>query len=333
MSVYKYLTAESGVRLLRTLELRITPPAEFNDPFELRAPVGSMITEEYMDSKILDGASDAAVAELATQLTAVFGTVLSQSEIGELASSFVTPLSSRAQQRLVSKITRRMPQFSAAQLTHMQASAQAAFPTLLQQGRAAMAEHVPMLNETLRRGFSERLPPKLGVLCLSRSANQALMWAHYADSHKGMLIEFDDTHSAFSRRRSDQDEFGFLRPVAYSATRPELNMQVLEADQLFEVFALTKADQWRYEEEVRLIWPLDSADRTISTPAGVISLLSCPQSAIRSVTLGCKATDATLEAVRDVVRSRTEMAHISIRKARLHDIAFELIYDDVSASE
>jgi hypothetical protein len=330
MSVYKYVTAEGGLRLLRTLELRITPPAEFNDPFELRSPVGSMVTEEYMDSKILDGAPEAALAEVATRLTPLFGSVLSQSEIGELASSFVTPLSSRAQQRLASKISRGIPQFSGAQLMKIQASGRAAFPTLLRQARAAMAAQIPTLNEALRRSFSEKLPPKLGVLCLSRSANQALMWAHYADSHKGILIEFDDTHSTFNRRRSDQDEFGFLRPVSYANIRPELNMQAVESDEIFEVFALTKADQWRYEEEVRLIWPLDAADRTISTPAGAVSLLSCPASAVRSVTLGCKASDNTLATVRDLVRSRPEMAHISIRKARLHDIAFELIYDEVS---
>jgi hypothetical protein len=333
MSVYKYMAAEGGLRLLRTSQIRITPPAQFNDPFELRPPVAAMVTEEYMDVLIAEGAPSTAIAELATQLTPRFGSFLSSNEVRELASSFINPLGASAQKSLVRKIRRGIPQFSAAKLTELQKLSRAQFPILLQQGRAQMAQPVAMMNAMLKRGFSETLPSALGVLCLTRDSNQALMWAHYADSHKGLLIEFDDAHATFNRRRSDQDEFGYLRPVAYSKVRPELNMKVVDADEVFDVFALTKAHQWAYEKEVRLIWPLRDADRTTDTAAGVISLLACPASAIKSVTLGCKASDETVSAVRDLLRSRDDMAHVKLRKARLHEIAFELIYDELSASE
>jgi hypothetical protein len=333
MSVYKYMGAAGGLRLLDRLELRITPPAEFNDPFELRPPVGTLITAEQLDSQIVKGAPAAAIEELATRLAEGLGGALGETEIQELASSLICPLEKSTQKRLVSKLARRIPQFSASKLLRMQRSAREMFPTLLAQARAAIAEQVPMVNAMLKRDVFDVLPSKLGVLCFSRNANEPLMWAHYADSHRGLLIEFDESHPTFSRRQGGHDDFGYPRPVSYSNVRPELNIHALDADQVFETFALTKAEQWKYEEEVRLILPLQRADRTVASPVGVISLLTCPAAAIRSVTLGCKASDDTLAAVRDLVRSRTETSHISIRRARLHDIAFELIYEDVSASD
>jgi hypothetical protein len=330
MSVYKYMGAAGGLRLLDSLELRITPPSEFNDPFELRPPVGALITAEQLDSQIVKGAPAAAIEELANRLAEGLGGALGESEIQELASSLIFPLEKSAQKRLVSKLARRIPQFSAPKLLRLQRSAQEMFPTLLTQARAAIAEQVPTVNAMLKRNVFDVLPSKLGVLCFSRSDKDALMWAHYGDSHKGLLIEFDENALTFNRRQGGDDDLGFLRPVTYSKVRPELNIHALDADQVFETFALTKAEQWKYEEEVRLILPLQRADRTVATPKGVISLLTCPAAAIRSVTLGCKASDDTLAAVRDVVRSRSEMSHVSIRKARLPDIAFELIYDEVS---
>lgn len=31
----------------------------------------------------------------------------------------------------------------------------------------------------------------VGVLCLSESSEQTLLWAHYADGHRGVCVEFD----------------------------------------------------------------------------------------------------------------------------------------------
>ena len=103
-------------------------------------------------------------------------------------------------------------------------------------------------------------------------------------------------------------------------------MRILGGDDAFEVFALTKASQWGYEEEVRLIWPLMFADTTVETPSGPIGLLSFPSSSVVSVTLGCKASEQTLNEVRRVLRSRSDTAHIAVRQAQLDETAFELNY-------
>ncbi|NKK82626.1 DUF2971 domain-containing protein [Rhizobium leguminosarum bv. viciae] len=49
-----------------------------------------------------------------------------------------------------------------------------------------------------------------GLLCMSTTWQEPLLWSHYADKHKGMCLGFDvdDTH---------------WEPARYRAARPSLN--------------------------------------------------------------------------------------------------------------
>jgi len=327
MSAYKYMTSEGCTRFLRSWNLRITPPADFNDPFELRPPVERVFTEDYVDEQFREAAPQMAITDLTEQLTPTLGAVLTKQEITDMVTCMVTPPDATTQARVLQNLERKIPRFSRANFVQIQKQLQAQWPSLMQQARDLASTQLPKINSLVKQGITEKLPAMLGVLCLSRNSNQPLMWAHYADSHRGLMVEFDDAHPTFNRKRSTDDDFGYLRPISYSKLRPELTMQTFDGDNAFEVFALTKADQWKYEEESRLIWPLKFADEIVETPSGPISLLSCPPSAVVSVTLGCKASEETLNGVRDALRNRADTAHIGIRKARLDDVAFELIYD------
>jgi hypothetical protein len=41
------------------------------------------------------------------------------------------------------------------------------------------------------------LDSKYGILSLSETHDNLLMWAHYADHHRGFVIQFDETHPFF----------------------------------------------------------------------------------------------------------------------------------------
>jgi len=53
----------------------------------------------------------------------------------------------------------------------------------------------------------------MGMLCLSGKWDNTLMWSHYADDHRGFMIEFSGEDPFFN--------FGFGK-VVYSAERPLL---------------------------------------------------------------------------------------------------------------
>lgn len=329
VSAYKYMTSEGGIRFLRSWCLRITPPADFNDPFELRPQIQQVFTEEYLDVQFQAAVPQMAITELTEQLTPTLGAILTQEEITDMVTYMVTPPDANTHSRVLENLERKIPRFSRATFAQLQQQVKSQWPTLMQQARELAATHLPRINSIVKHELTEELSAKLGVLCFSRNANQPLMWAHYADSHKGLMFEFDTAHPTFNRKRSADDDFGCLRPVSYSKVRPEMTMPSLDGDNAFEIFALTKADQWSYEEEIRLIWPLKFSDKTVDTPLGPIGLLSCPSSAVLSVTLGCKASERTLNEVRQALRSQPDTAHITVRKAQLDETAFELNYYDI----
>ena len=128
-------------------------------------------------------------------------------------------------------------------------------PELLDAVRAAAHDQkflVPGLYRLLEPGVLEHaslaidgfLNQSVGVLCLSEVRDSILMWGHYTDNHYGFVLGFDSKHSFFSKRRGDQDEFGFLRRVDYQRNRPN----VILSDTSSPAWCQRKSDQWAYQK-------------------------------------------------------------------------------------
>lgn len=84
----------------------------------------------------------------------------------------------------------------------------------------------------------------VGVLSLSANDCNILLWSHYAAGHTGLCLKFIATsHTPF---------FGRALPVSYSPTYPEINV-LSSPDKQIDAFLLTKAKDWGYEEEWRII--------------------------------------------------------------------------------
>lgn len=93
-----------------------------------------------------------------------------------------------------------------------------------------------------------------GIISFSKNGDDPLLWAHYAERHQGGCIGFDIDHPPFLYMKARD----FLVDVVYTNERSVFyhhphdddgfRSQVLAA-------AKTKADVWRYENEVRAILP------------------------------------------------------------------------------
>jgi hypothetical protein len=53
----------------------------------------------------------------------------------------------------------------------------------------------PELSDELQRGISKMCNETYGVLCCTELECDLVMWSHYAQQHKGFVMEFDWTHS------------------------------------------------------------------------------------------------------------------------------------------
>lgn len=85
---------------------------------------------------------------------------------------------------------------------------------------------------------------KTGVYCVSERNDDILMWAHYADHHRGVCLEFD----------SGAAEMIEAQRVIYAKDRPAIDQfRDTNVQEKMEKALLTKSSHWSYEQEWRIV--------------------------------------------------------------------------------
>jgi hypothetical protein len=92
----------------------------------------------------------------------------------------------------------------------------------------------------------QELSTNNGLICFSRTWRNPVMWAHYADNHKGICLGFEVN-----------DEF--LREVDYVPERPSPPKNLDEAFMMSLLYS--KFSHWRYEQEMRVYVKLDKGSK------------------------------------------------------------------------
>ncbi len=94
-----------------------------------------------------------------------------------------------------------------------------------------------------------------GIVSLTETKDNLLMWSHYAEKHKGYIVEFDSTHEFFNAKYATLSNpySGKTQRVLYRKERlNEVKNQFMEP-------YFHKSDEWVYEKEHRLLLPLHLA--------------------------------------------------------------------------
>lgn len=115
-------------------------------------------------------------------------------------------------------------------------------------------EYNQEINERIEAGIrnafteiKEKLYKGKGIASFSSKNNDILMWAHYADGHKGFCLEFDTSFEPFKKALK----------VDYSDDIPALNVNLITSDGISTKeatrFLTTKYECWKYEDEYRVI--------------------------------------------------------------------------------
>lgn len=128
---------------------------------------------------------------------------------------------------------------------------------------------------------------KVGVLSLSEKSDDILMWSHYADCHKGICLEFSTSQPSFLQK---------AQPVDYCDEFPSLNLHDIVVNEVLRTTAqwiLTKARQWAYEKEWRVL--------DFETGPGPKVF---PPESLTGVVLGCRISDKDRERVSSWLQSR-----------------------------
>ncbi|MFQ1715350.1 DUF2971 domain-containing protein [Aeromonas veronii] len=127
-------------------------------------------------------------------------------------------------------------------------------------------------NRTIIRNIFNLLNAS-GVISLSETQRNILMWAHYANEHKGLCIGYKQNplEISASQRRSNHEIYYKLHKVNYDTSRYDPINDELDNESVIrwvnsvaKKVLTTKSDEWIYEKEHRYIHPISDCDYILS---------------------------------------------------------------------
>lgn len=271
--VFKYCDSH-GVDILRNLELKITPPDQFNDPFEFTPRVTCSSPRQHI-KRLLNNKAE---------MRDMF---LEQKREGSFTGSY-------------RDFKRRLHTSRGIFLSNL-------------------IEKMPKMNAEFQAGFSDSVSRDMGVLCLSSRPYSIVMWGHYADKHRGIVIGFDRSWEVFHEKR------GF-KPVDYVDERPiwDTFRSRRELDSIDRVI-FTKNKEWEYEAELRQLFLLEGLTKRPLKDRTIGYFKPVPPEVIRSVRLGVRCPPERASEISSILRA-PQFAHVETSKSSLHATKYFLEY-------
>jgi hypothetical protein len=270
MNLFKFTTASIAQDILTSLSIRFTPPGEFNDIFEVSPYIDLFTSGTLLDLSLKGLQSEHGQAEYLASIKTSYDGLASEVKalmtFGQYLSFVADILKLPDVQETMRILFRGLPKLMS-----------------------------DLINPAIKNGVNDAL----GFLCLGGHPFSELMWAHYADSHKGVALIFFESHDFFQQADHPGRELRKPRKVVYSDTRPVfddlLAMQMTEElnTKLQESIFFTKSSAWSYEAEIRCIRSLHEADFTKVLPTGATGhFFTFPADALQGIVFGSRCSEA-----------------------------------------
>jgi hypothetical protein len=151
-------------------------------------------------------------------------------------------------------------------------------------------------TEWFSKHFIESNLDKFGICSLTSKYDNLLMWALYADGHKGYCVGLDVEviKNKIIGLADNENTVLDIHKIDYFPQIPKINffesmLSVHSDDDIIKLLS-TKSDEWQYEDEYRLtLWE------------HVNQVLNLPREMIKSVYLGCNISDKNQERILSIL--------------------------------
>jgi hypothetical protein len=165
------------------------------------------------------------------------------------------------------------------------------------------------------RETKETLNESKGLICLSKSWENPLLWGHYAERHTGLALGFDVSDALVS-------EVIYAKKPEVIPVDAKTNQPALD-EKLVNRLLRTKFHDWRYEKEMRLFVELDHETRE----SGRYFYDFSPEFALRAVILGPQC-EVPIASVRAVVKGYKPS--VAVTQARIAFSSFRVVENKVA---
>jgi hypothetical protein len=187
---------------------------------------------------------------------------------------------------------------------------------------ARMKAEVPDAAKRHQDQFGSDLEKHTRIICLSQRNDGILMWAHYADRHKGFVVGFNS-----DLLRRNHSHSGFYK-VSYNLERPVVpHPYVAPPDKNQLIPAVSqKSPEWAYEEEWRLLVHMSHLrrDRDLGNPNMYLPILP---NAIDQVIFGSRCSDTLVSKIDAVLNSTPELKGVRRFRAHLDPKLFRILVE------
>ena len=144
--------------------------------------------------------------------------------------------------------------------------------------------------------FADIAGKRFGVSCFSDNPDDILMWSHYADKHRGMVIGFEGKTFGPYLYKADYDHERHEYHPVFTTGRSDAIINTLRR----------KSKHWKYEAESRLIIPwIDCVKETHKDKdtGNTVDLWfhQVDPCAVRRVIVGAKVSPAFIDDIRAVI--------------------------------
>jgi len=186
-----------------------------------------------------------------------------------------------------------------------------------------------------------------GIICFAENCDCLLMWAHYANSHKGILIELDTIGSGNAIHPFFEKEIDAkyppnqlktdIKPVFYptdskrvciaSVPKANLTMKLLCHSKIHS--ALFKSKEWAYEKEHRMF--LNYAKLANIITKEKMHFIRIPEEVISKIYIGCRAEnkDEIINNFTEAKKAKPKLEHVKLFESVLDETDFKVNYEEI----
>ena len=146
------------------------------------------------------------------------------------------------------------------------------------------------INNTIKECLYKSIN-EFRILCLSRNYNDILMWSHYAEGHRGFVLQFDTKALLENFKQPPQEVF-------YPPNKSFPSIKDFNEKNCVHMFLITKSSQWEYEEEWRILMHIEDKDN----PEEKGKSYKFKNGLITGIILGCEMKDRKKEKISELIR-------------------------------
>ena len=293
MEIYKYTSLNSAVSILKSGGVALSNPKDFNDPNDC-----SFVQDNKDKAKIEKLVTDYFTYKVVSELVS-----LNKLKLNKSSKAILSGLQKEinAMKWLLERnpYFNRIPGFN-----------------LLAKMLGSKSKDLDVLIARAKKGFQDKIDKAVKktkesalISCFSKRNNSILMWSHYANSHKGVCIEYERPESIDFKDVEYKNSRPFIK--MYKAVSHDIALDILQKketdDEITSYLKETldpffiKSTDWSYEEEVRCLYSRTKLPDNISYDGKRYILdIGYP----KAIYIGCKAAGDELDHLYNLAENR-----------------------------